>query len=169
MRLVTLLVFVVVFSFSASAQYSKTQDSSVVPKKRAKVVYGELLGSGLIFSAHYDFRFAKKQNGWGMRAGLGFFGGSGGGLVTLPIGFNHLAGKGPHYFESGVGLTVVSFTGDTDFLVGGSTLLFPSAGYRYQPLGKGLVARVYLGPLVGIGEESGWFFWGGFSLGYKLN
>lgn len=169
MRLLTLSLFIIVFSISVSGQYSKTQDSAVVPKIRAKVVYGELLGSGLIFSAHYDFRFAKKQNGWGMRAGLGFFGGSGGGILTVPVGVNHLAGKGPHYFESGLGFTLASFTGDTDFLDESGSLLFPSVGYRYQPLGKGLVARVYLGPLVGITEGAGWFFWGGFSLGYKLN
>lgn len=169
MKLVALIVVVSFFSLTAKSQYSKQEDSAMYPASRAKVVYGEFLGSGLIFSAHYDFRFAKKQNGWGMRAGLGFFGGSGGGILTVPIGFNHLAGKGPHYFESGLGYTLATFTGDTDFLDGSGSLLFPSVGYRYQPLSKGFVARVYLGPLVGLQEGSGWFFWGGFSLGYKLN
>ena len=165
MRLLFLALLVITLSSSLNAQNDREQ----VPATRAKVVYGEFLGSGLIFSAHYDFRFAKKQNGFGMRAGLGFFGGSGGGIFTLPIGINHLAGKGPHYFESGIGYTLAALTGDSDFLDGSGSLLFPSFGYRYQPLGKGFSARVYLGPLVGLQEGSGWFFWGGFSLGYKLN
>lgn len=168
MKVCALVALCICFSIIVQAQSSERQNNDTVPRVRAKVVYGEFLGSGLIFSAHYDFRFGRKQNGWGMRTGLGFFGGSGGGILSVPIGINHLAGKGPHYFESGIGYTLAAFTGDTDFLDGSGSLLMPSLGYRYQPLSKGFVARVYLGPLVGLQEGSGWFFWGGFSLGYKL-
>lgn len=170
MRLVILFLTIIIFSTNSYSQYNTIASKVDTPAKstRAQVVYGEFLGSGLIFSTHYDFRFGKRQNGFGMRAGLGFFGGSNSGILTVPVGINHLAGNGPHYFESGLGFTLASFTGSTDFLDGGGSFLVPSVGYRYQPLAKGFVARVYVSPLVLVNEGGGWFFWGGFSLGYKI-
>jgi hypothetical protein len=162
MKLIISLLLISTFTTAAFSQETK------VPSQRAQAVYGELLGSGLIFSAHYDFRFAKKQNGLGMRVGLGFFGGSDGGILTVPVGINHLAGKGPHYFESGIGYTYATFTDGDDFLEGSGNIIIPSVGYRYMPLANGFTARVYLSPLIAVGEDGGWLFWGGFSLGYKF-
>lgn len=170
MRLVILFLASLTFSSFSYSQYNTipSKVDTTAKSTRAQVVYGEFLGSGLIFSTHYDFRFGKRQNGFGMRAGVGFFGGSDGGILTVPVGINHLAGNGPHYFESGLGYTFATFTGNEDFLGGSGSLLVPSVGYRYQPLGKGFVARVYISPLVAIEESGGWIFWGGFSLGYKI-
>ncbi len=139
-----------------------------ISSQRAQSVYGEVLGNGLIFSANYDFRFAPKQNGLGMRVGLGFFGGSGGGILTVPVGLNYLAGKGPHYFEAGFGYTYATFTSSEDFLNGSGSILVPSVGYRYQALSSGFIGRVYISPLIGIGEGGGWLMWGGISAGYKF-
>ena len=162
MKLLFSLLFAsLIFCCSAFSQEKQTSP-------RASSVYGEFLGNGLIFSANYDFRFAKKQNGLGMRLGLGFFGGSGGGLITVPVGLNYLAGKGPNYFEAGLGYTYASFTDTDEFGTGTGSLLVPTVGYRFQPLANGFTGRVFIGPLIGIGAEGGWLMWGGLSVGYKF-
>lgn len=135
---------------------------------RAQSVYGELGANGILFSANYDTRFSQSQKGLGGRIGFGFLGGSGGGVLTVPIGLNHLAGRGPHYFETGLGFTYATITGDDDFFGGGGKLLVPSIGYRYQALGKGFVGRVVLSPLVNLGEGGGWILFGGVSAGFKF-
>ena len=160
------LFTLLLFSVTATTCFSQYQPKAE-PSGRAQAIYGEFLGSGLIFSAHYDFRFAKTQNGFGMRAGLGFVGGSGGGVLTIPVGINHLAGKGPHYFESGLGVTWGATTSG-DFEDDAGFFFVPSVGYRYMPLANGFTARINLSPLIYLGEGGGWLMWGGFSLGYKF-
>jgi hypothetical protein len=82
---------------------------------------------------------------------------------------NHLAGRAPHYFESGLGFTYATFTGeDEDFFGGGGNLLIPSIGYRYQAIGKGFIGRVVLSPVVNLGEGGGWFLFGGVSAGLNF-
>jgi hypothetical protein len=153
------------FLLFAVTSYSQKEEESA---KNASCIYGELGGNSLFFGANYDFRF-KGQNGLGMRMGLGFFGGTGGGLLSVPVGLNYLVGKkGPSYFEAGFGATYLSYTGD-DFFDGASgVFVIPTVGYRYQPLGKGFTGRVFVGPLIATGEGSGWFMWGGLSAGYKF-
>lgn len=136
--------------------------------KRAQSVYGEIGGNGILFSANYDFRFKKSDKGLGMRAGLGFFGGSGGGLVTVPVGLNYLIGKAPSYLEVGLGYTYVSITSEDNFIEGAGSLLVPSIGYRFQPSNKGFTGRVIISPLIGLGEGGGWVMFGGISAGYKF-
>src|SRR5262245_13870925 len=74
-----------------------------------KSVFLEIFGNGIVFSANYDMRFAKKENGFGFRAGLVFYPATifNSSFLTLPIGVNHLAGKGPHHLESGLGVTFI--------------------------------------------------------------
>ena len=154
------------FAQIVSAGADRTSNNT---SHRAQVIYGELLGNGLLFSANYDFRFAKSQKGLGMRLGLGFFGGSGSGIFTVPIGINHLAGKAPNYFESGIGVTYATFTGDDYFLSGRSgSLLVPGIGYRYQPEHNGFFGKISLSPLISLEESGSWLFWGGIGLGYKF-
>lgn len=137
-------------------------------QQRAKSVYGELGGNGLLFSANYDFRFLKSEKGLGMRVGLGFFGGSGGGLITVPVGLNYLVGRAPSYLEVGLGYTYASFTSSDDFIEGSGSLLVPSVGYRYQPAHRGFTGRVFVSPLIGLGEGGGWVMFGGVSAGFKF-
>ena len=104
-----------------------------------------------------------------MRLGLGFFGGSGSGIITVPVGINHLAGKAPNYFESGIGITYAKFTGtDAFFNNGGGSLLVPSIGYRYQPEQNGFFGRMAFSPLISLEKGGGWISWGGIGLGYKF-
>lgn len=136
----------------------------------AQTVFIEIGGNGLLFSANYDTRFSRKQSGIGGRVGLGFFGGSGGGILTVPIGINYLAGKAPNFLEAGLGYTYATFTAaDGDDLFSGSgSVIFPSIGYRYQQKNKGLMARIVLSPAIAVSNGGGWFFFAGIGLGYKF-
>lgn len=150
--------------------YAQGQKATAASDTRAQVVLGELGANGILFSANYDFRFAPRNNGLGMRIGIGFLGGSGGGVLTLPVGFNHLSGKGPHHFESGLGFTFITGTGDAsgDEGIGDGSVLVPSIGYRYQSVGKGFVGRVVLSPLILVGGGGGWFMFGGVGAGFRF-
>lgn len=159
-----LLTAISVCTLSAFAQ---EREEAELPGKAASCVYGELGGNSPLFSANYDFRF-RGQKGLGMRVGAGLFGGSGGGLVMVPIGLNNLSGKAPNYLEIGLGATYLSLTDDDEFFEGSTMLLVPSIGYRYQPLGKGFTARVFASPLISLNEGGGWFMWGGVSAGFKF-
>lgn len=152
-----------------NAQSNLTEKQKNDSSQRAQIVFGEIGGNGLLLSANYDFRFFKSQKGLGMRVGLGFFGGSGGGIVTVPVGLNFLAGKAPNYLEVGAGYTYATFTGGSDSFFSGSGGVFvPSIGYRYQPIDKGFVALIFVSPLVSLGTGGGWIFWGGIGIGVKI-
>ncbi len=133
-----------------------------------KAVYGELGGNGLVFSANYDMRFKKAENGFGFRAGVGFAASSGITVFTFPLGLNYLTGKGPHHLEIGFGVTPLTAT--LDFLnsksTNGTIFFFPTAGYRYGKIGKGFVGRIYVGPIIAGGNF--FFPFGGLSAGVKF-
>lgn len=153
------------FCFSAIISFSQKNNEATSP---AQSVFLEIGGNGLLFSANYDVRFTPHQNGIGGRIGLGFFGGSGGGILTVPIGINYLAGKSPNFFEAGFGYTYATLTGNDDLFSGHGSLLFPSVGYRYQQTGNGLMARIVISPAIELGEGGGWIFFGGIGVGYKF-
>jgi hypothetical protein len=158
------------FAFVIIAQVSYAQDKKYSSTdQRAQCVFGELGGNGLAFSVNYDIRFARKQNGFGARAGIGLVPSFIATAVTFPVALNYLLGKGPHYVEAGAGATIVSYSsGIFDFLgsKGFTGVIFvPSLGYRYQPLKRGFTGRVIISPLIGSGEFQ---LWGGLSAGYKF-
>ncbi len=165
----SLLIVLIVISLSVLAQESKDQTST----ERAKSVYAEIGGNGLFLSANYDFRFAKKQDGFGARAGVGFIPDLGFGVsaVTFPLGINYLLGKRASYLEAGMGVTILSVSASGDFLgnqVKGSTItaFVPSLGYRYQPIRNGFTARIFASPFISTDGEAE--FWAGLSAGYKF-
>jgi len=130
-----------------------------------KAVYGEFGGSGLIFSANFDSRF-KGHKGIGFRVGVGYAGGGGTSVVTIPLGLNFLAGRGPHYFEFGVSATLVtdSYSG---FDEGSSNWFFhPHFGYRFTKPSNSFNGRIYVGPIIANGFT--FFPFGGLSVGYTL-
>jgi hypothetical protein len=138
---------------------------------QTRSVFLEFGGNGCGFSANFDSRFGKKENGFGYRAGIGFlprFGKVAEDVVSLPvdfaipIGINHLAGKGPHYFESGLGLTFIS---GSEFGSGSELVFIPSIGYRYAKIGKGFQGRIAVTPFIG---SVGITFYLGASVGFKF-
>src|SRR5258708_2533047 len=79
-----------------------------------KSVYVELGGNGIAFSANFDSRFTKNENGFGFRVGIGIVPAldigfaSTSAILTIPVGVNYLVGKAPNYFEGGIGATYAS-------------------------------------------------------------
>jgi|GEM_PF-1415150 len=96
-----------------------------------QAIYGELLGTGGIYSINYDRRFkaSLKANGLGIRVGVAYFEGIG----FMPIQLNYLIGKN-HFLELGIGTKLATAKLDIgngrfgDFNV--STVA--STKYRYQ-------------------------------------
>jgi hypothetical protein len=147
-----------------------------------KSAFFELGGNGLGFSVNFDSRFTKSEKGFGWRAGIGWIPPtsqadivipSTPSILTIPIGVNHLAGKAPNYFESGLGVTYAYVNGNisSDFweynekVKGGTVLFIPSIGYRHAKTGKAFQWRIVVSPIISSPEIS---FWAGLSLGYKF-
>lgn len=154
---------------------------------RHKNIYVELLGSHLYHGVNFDMRLQKgRLDGPGIRVGIGGYGTTARsdddfirlGVITVPIEFNHLVGKGRSSFVSGVGLLPIyatasakgSFTaheyvqGDGLALMGG----FLNLGYRYQPKKNGLMFQINWNPMIirGYGFEPAWFGVG-IGMGFK--
>lgn len=157
---------------------------SCISAQGNKSLFLEFGGNGIGFSLNFDSRFNKVENGLGMRAGIGVIPAINTGdadilipstptILTIPVAINHLAGKAPNYFESGLGLTYAYVSGNvsSDFwgydeeVKGGVLLFVPSVGYRYANTGKGFQVRVIISPLI---SSAGAAFWGGFSVGLKF-
>lgn len=160
--------------------YRSLAQEAVPPTGRNKAVYVEGLGSGVLLSANYDFRFKPTQDGLGMRIGLG--GGTfsdqnsnaRAGLVTLPVQVNYLVGKRRAAFEMGAGVTpiYVNASGTNqatgDFISGNGFGAFGSLnlGLRLQPIRNGVVFRLNWVPTV---SNTGFYpRWLGVSLGFAF-
>lgn len=158
-----ILAFLMAHSFCASAQKSDNEKTN----RAAQSVFVEVGGNGVGFSANYDSRFNKSEKGLGFRVGIGIYP-TIPSILTIPVGINHLAGKAPHYFESGVGVTYVSLLSFSFFgsnVKANGIAFIPSIGYRYQPSGKGFTGRVFISPLIASGGAQ---FFGGLSGGFKF-
>ncbi|GAB2789223.1 hypothetical protein GCM10027275_37730 [Rhabdobacter roseus] len=145
---------------------------------RNKAIYVEGLGSGLLFSVNYDFRFKPQQDGLGMRVGIG--GGNLGGfdanvgIVTVPVLANYLVGTRRVAFEAGAGITPIYVkasaadlsTGDVVKADGLSAFGTLNAGLRLQPIRNGVVFRLTYTPII---TGSGFLpLFLGVSLGYAF-
>jgi hypothetical protein len=102
-KILALLIF---FALGFTAQAQET----AVPYRS---LFLELGGSGLAYSFNYDFRFdSTRIDSWGMRVGAGGYGIEGDSFFSVPVLVNKLYGKGPHYFELGIGATLFGYTND---------------------------------------------------------
>jgi hypothetical protein len=145
---------------------------------RAHSVYLEAFGAGAAYSANYDVRFAEKQNGFGLRAGIGYHAVSGSSFLSLPVLVNYISGRGRHFFEVGLGGSFISFKDkyyDPNFYPTDDIFLFDhgsrfwgmmNVGYRRQPLERGVIFRVGISPVFGHGSFIP--YWPYVSLGYKF-
>jgi hypothetical protein len=166
MRKILLVLGISVIAIgSASAQGVEKQMRT---SPNASQVYLELLGPGIFYSLNYDGRFAKMENGFGFRVGLGGAGGNGGGYLAVPAQLNYLLGNNGQYLELGAGATFLTAGVDVlDDEESGSTVIGTATiGFRKQPFGKkGLTWRLAFTPFVG---EFGFLPWGGASIGYRF-
>ncbi|HEY0057112.1 MAG TPA: hypothetical protein VGB63_17310 [Pedobacter sp.] len=188
--LILCLLFSVSFSFAQQSAISKTDSlQKATENTRARNIYVELAGPGLIYSANFDSRFGKTRNGLGGRIGAGYLKDDSEKIFTLPVGLNYLLGNGKHFFELGVGATYVAY----DFTIPNSTYYDPYSGtttvqvndndvdfhgikdngalgtmtfgYRLQPLTSGFSVRGQFNTLFGYGNFAPY---GGLSLGYTF-
>ncbi len=153
MRVLLITFFLLLAIFSAESNPSTERQSRLDTSMRAKSVYVEYGGPSAIYSVTYDARFTRGNNGWGFRTGVGLLPSRGINNISVPVQVNYLLGSTRHFFEVGAGATY--FHGDRSdswfnpqkkgSLVFGSL----SAGYRYQPLQLGLMARIGMTGIAG--------------------
>ncbi|UZD23814.1 hypothetical protein PBT90_10480 [Algoriphagus halophytocola] len=190
MKTTLLALLLCFFSFALFAQ----GEESLPPTKS---IYVELGGAGLPYSFNYDFRFDQtKVDSWGMRVGFGGYAMDGDSFFSLPVQVNKLMGKGPHYFEIGVGATFFAFSEDNDtycidgyfdedsgqyicnsyesygynFIldVDGSPSLMGTLnfGYRRVPTDGGFTWKININPI--FNNNGFWPLYGGVGFGYAF-
>jgi hypothetical protein len=76
----------------STKSFAQTSTDSLL-HQRAKTVFLEVGGAGLVYSVNYDTRFSKKRNGWGGRIGISYFNDDSESGVLVPIQINYLFGK----------------------------------------------------------------------------
>ena len=142
----------------------------IVNAQIAQSVFFEIGGPGLA-SFNYDTRFTKKQDGLGMRAGIGGFKVDRTSVTAFPIGLNYLLGNNTtSFFEVGANVTFVSSkqtsysnNSSSTFTSTFGTLNF---GYRSQPKANGFTFRAAINPIIAEGEVFPFYI--GLSFGYKF-
>lgn len=166
----------VICSWSASAQPTKIHTAEIkLPSdisERAQNVFFELGGQGLQYSVNYDTRFSDRRNGFGGRAGIGFFTLKGKKIANIPLSLNYLLGKGRHFAEFGIGTSVLLSNSSENPAPG----YFPPAksivyyttnmSYRFQPIHKGLFLQTGVGPVFNTDFELVFYF--GVGIGYTF-
>lgn len=132
----------------------------------AKAVYAEVGGPGLL-SINYDMRLAKKNDGFGFRAGFGGWSINDSKLVLVPLGINYITSKNTRdYFEAGAGTTIVSNSSGSGSGPFKSSFGFLTLGYRKQPVDGGYFFRASLVPVFGKGFF--WPYYAGVGFGYTF-
>jgi hypothetical protein len=155
--------------FISSIAIAQTQESTIA-EKRAQNIFVELGGQGLLFTANYDSRFSNRRDGLGGRIGIGHIGENGNRATTVPISLNYLLGKEKHFFEMGLGASLMLIGGDGDSLLfdedNSSVLGTMSFAYRLQPSDRGFSFRAGLSPIF----NKNFFipYYAGISLGYSF-
>jgi hypothetical protein len=160
----TLLLMLFIICIFQEVQAQQVVDSDTA---RAQNVYVELGGQGIALSANYDTRFSNKRNGLGGRIGIGFIGGDGNNITTIPVGLNYLIGNGKSFFEVGLGATYFSAKFNNHFFdkYFNNFIGTASFSYRFQPLKSGFSFRGGITPLFGSEFLLPYY---GISLGYTF-
>ncbi len=164
-----LLILVLVFS-SVRVKGQESGSTSAQNEKRAQNVFVELGGQGLLFTANYDSRFSKRRDGLGGRVGIGYISIGGDNATTVPLSLNYLLGTGRHFFEMGLGATLLATSGnDNSFLFdenNSNVIGTMSFSYRLQPVDQGFSFRAGLTPIF----NKNFFipYYAGLSLGYSF-
>lgn len=134
-------------------------------------LYYEVLGSGLTNSANLEVRFGKKEKGFGVRAGFGYFYLEDASYSTIPFAINFVVDTDRNKLELGLGATLYYFSSD-EFIFDAQehqTYSF-TIMYRFQPEKSGVIIRAGFTPMLGVINGSTAFipYIPGFSIGYKF-
>jgi hypothetical protein len=162
---------------AASPAEAAPPSPSPSSRTASNVLFGEALGSGLLYSINYE-RLVDRYN-LGLRGGVSYFshavssyGASGNlKLLTLPFVVSYYLGTPQHKLQLGLGATAIYLAASTDsqgtsfggersgFGVAASAV----AGYRYLPRDGGLSFGAGFTPLL---RTSKFLPWGGVDVGY---
>jgi len=166
MKQFLLLFSIVILTFS-------NLQAQVAERTKSQGVFVEVLGNGLIYSVNYDTRFSQRFDGLGGRAGIGYIAIDGTRITTMPFLLNYLLGKEKHFFEIGIGTTLLAASDDSGSVgpVGsrerGSAFVGTmSLGYRLEPTDGGFMFRAGITPLFDTGAF--WPLWPQVSFGYAF-
>jgi hypothetical protein len=156
---------------------SASPSPSPSARTASNVLFGEALGSGLLYSINYE-RLVDSYN-LGLRGGVSYFshavssyGASGNlKLLTMPFVVSYYLGTPQHKLQLGLGATVIYLAASTDSQgtsFGGERSGFGVAasavvGYRYFPRDGGLSFGAGFTPLL---RTSKFLPWGGADIGY---
>jgi hypothetical protein len=130
----------------------------IVTDRAPQAVYFQIGGSGPILSANYDRRFAKRLNGFGFAAGIGFFADSEESVFSIPVSLNYLIGRKTHFIELAAGTTFINDTYEDWWSSTGENITetyfihHVNVGYRHQPATGGLFLRGGFSPLFDQGD-----------------
>ena len=124
--------------------------------------YVEILGSAVLYSFNYDYRFARHA---AVRAGFEAWGGSTDVVLGFPVTISALiGGRGKGSFEIGGGPVFLAGTDNLqDF--DGEVIFSTFVAFRLQPPQGGFMMRAGIGPVFGGGE---WLLWPALSFGYSF-
>jgi hypothetical protein len=140
-----LLLSTTTYSTASNDKKAKTaQDPPYTLKGRN--IFLELGGPSSLLSLNFDTRFKEERYVWGVRIGAGFLPDGTQRQFSVPAQLNYLFGKERHFFEAGAGATyfhtnIAGSTWGIDSDEGSSIFGTLSAGYRYQPITKGITLR----------------------------
>ena len=159
--------------FLLGESFSQDQTASTKGKIFVSSVnlYYEVLGSGITNSANLEVRFGKKETGFGVRAGFGYFYVDNASYSTIPFALNFVAGKDRNKIELGIGATLYYFSSD-EFIFDAQdnqTYSFIIM-YRYEPEKSGVLIRAGFTPMLGKINGGIAFlpYIPGISIGYKF-
>ena len=149
----------------ASTMQLNAQQASNALSKPPKAVFFELLGPGGLFSANFDTRLSKRNDGIGIRGGLSYASINDATLFTVPVQLNYLLGKDEKFFEVGLGATYG--TGKDEFDTSESEVIGTMTfGYRKQPKDGGFLFRAGISPIFADGDFVP--YWPYVSFGYSF-
>lgn len=127
--------------------------SHQVNGQKKQAIYGEFLGSGLIYSLNYDQRLTEDIQGWGFSVGFEYIPtervNNGIDFIAIPFKANYVIGNQPHYLEISAGGIYIGgdayFLGDYSF--DRSFGFNSSLMYRFQ-LENGFLLKVGLSSVI---------------------
>lgn len=138
-------------------------------KGKRQVVYAELLGSGVVGSVNYDFRFKPGNDGFGMRMGLGYIPDA----IIIPLEINGLLGKKRVAFEYGAGISSAIFLSNDyineaflEDIKNFGVIGYVKSGVRITPKKNGVFLNLnwYL-----VRNKYEYINWFGLGIGYSWN
>jgi hypothetical protein len=169
MKTRSIIILILVSLFSNSFVNAQTIENKG-NQNRAQNIFVELGGQGILFTANYDSRFSNRRDGLGGRIGIGYIAEGGDNATTVPVALNYLLGKGKHFFEMGLGASLLVTGGDDEsFLFDknqSNVIGTMSFSYRLQPVDQGFSFRAGLTPI--FNKDFFIPYYAGLSLGYSF-